>query len=89
MHDATIVLRPIDSNQKKTSLEDRLITEKEVARLLSLGVSTIQQDRLTGRLGLPFVRLGRSVRYRLSEIENFLRNIPSFTSTSGVDVGKE
>ncbi len=64
-----------------------LLTTKETAELLGLGKSTLEQDRLYGRLGLPFVRLGRSVRYRRSNVESYLQNLKTFTSTSAADEG--
>ncbi len=64
-----------------------LLTTKETAELLGLGKSTLEQDRLYGRLGLPFVRLGRSVRYRRSDVESYLQNLKTFTSTSAADEG--
>lgn len=64
-----------------------LLTTKETAELLGLGKSTLEQDRIYGRLGLPFVRLGRSVRYRRSDVESYLQNLKAFTSTSAADEG--
>jgi len=64
--------------------EDRLITEKEVQTLLSLGESTVQQWRMYGK-GPKFVKLGRAVRYRLSDVQEYLRTLrtPSRTSQTG------
>ncbi len=64
-----------------------LLTTAETAVLLGVGKSTLDQDRLYGRLGLPFVRLGRSVRYRRSDIEAYLEGLKSFTNTSATDKG--
>ncbi|HOO44716.1 MAG TPA: helix-turn-helix domain-containing protein [Deltaproteobacteria bacterium] len=64
-----------------------LLTTKEAAALLGIGKSTLDQDRLYGRLRIPFIRLGRSVKYRLSDIEAYLKNLKAFTSTSEKDEG--
>jgi len=63
----------------------RLLTTREAAALLGIGKSTLDQDRLYGRLGIPFIRMGsRSIRYRREDLEAYLHNLKSFTSTSQV-----
>jgi excisionase family DNA binding protein len=62
-----------------------LLKTAETAAILGIGKSTLDQDRLYGRLGLPFVRLGRSIRYRRSDVEAYLQNLKAFTSTSAAD----
>jgi hypothetical protein len=46
------------------------LTELELASRQNRSVKTIQAERVAGR-GVPFVKLGRSVRYRLSDIESY------------------
>ena len=46
----------------------RLLTEQQVAERQGRAVKTLQNQRVTGD-GIPFVKLGRSVRYRLSDVE--------------------
>ena len=46
------------------------ITEVQFAERQNRSVKTIQNDRLTGH-GVPFVKFGRSVRYRLSDVVEF------------------
>lgn len=48
-----------------------LLTEKQVAKRTNLSLSKIQQDRFKG-LGLPYVKIGRSVRYLEEDINNFI-----------------
>jgi excisionase family DNA binding protein len=64
---------------------NELLKTAVVAAILGIGKSTLDQDRLYGRLGLPFVRLGRSIRYRRSDVEAYLQNLKAFTSTSAAD----
>lgn len=64
-----------------------LLRTAETAAILGIGKSTLDQDRLYGRLGLPFVRLGRSIRYRRTDVEAYLQNLKAFTSTSVADEG--
>lgn len=47
----------------------RLLTTAELARYLGRAASSLEKDRVSGRLGLPFVRLGRLVRYRPEDVE--------------------
>jgi hypothetical protein len=50
-----------------------LLSEKCVARMLSVKVSKLQRDRCNG-VGIPFIRIGRTIRYRLSEVLAFIDN---------------
>jgi excisionase family DNA binding protein len=52
---------------------DRIITQKEAAQLLHLSERTLERHRVTGT-GPRFVRLGRLVRYRLCDLEQWLEN---------------
>jgi hypothetical protein len=67
---------------------DPLLTEIEAAQIRSQSVRTLQAERIRGN-GCPFVRLGRSVRYRRSDVLRFIAE-RVVTSTSaprpGVDV---
>lgn len=44
-----------------------LMTEQQVAERQKRSVKTLQNQRLTGT-GIPFLKLGRSVRYALSDV---------------------
>jgi excisionase family DNA binding protein len=60
----------VSSNQPSAVREDargpRLLTLAEVAAYLQLSQKTVR------RLRIPCVRLGRSVRFRPSDVERFL-----------------
>ena len=62
-----------------------LISEKEAARLLDVSVHKLQKDRRQGS-PLPFVKVGRSVKYRKQDIENYIEQ-QMFSSTSQYNVG--
>ncbi len=53
------------------SLASRLLSERQVAERLNVAEVTLQQWRCQGK-GPPFVRLGRMIRYRASDLEVFL-----------------
>ena len=48
-----------------------LLTEKEVQEYYKININTLQRNRSVG-LGLPYVKLGRLVRYKVSDIEKYL-----------------
>jgi hypothetical protein len=59
---------------------DELLTESEAARLRRQSIRTLQAERLRGG-GCPFVKLGRSVRYRRSDVLAFIKaNVKTSTS---------
>ncbi len=49
-----------------------LLTEDEAAALLKLQPATLATWRVRGRPHLPFVRVGRCVRYRQEDITAFI-----------------
>lgn len=50
--------------------QDKLLSEKEVARIISMSTSFLQHDRQRGG-GIPFIKIGNSVRYRKSDIDGY------------------
>lgn len=47
------------------------LTEKEVSEMLSLSLSTLRIHRMQGK-GLPYVKFARTVRYKLSDVQEYL-----------------
>ena len=75
---------PVSSpNTLLPSQASALITDFDLEQLTKRARSTWQKARLTGT-GPPFVRLGRLVRYRASEVEAWLAARPSLRSTSEI-----
>ena len=60
---------------------DPLLTDFDLEKLTGRARSSWQKARLTGD-GPPFVRLGRLVRYRSSDVEAWLAARPALRSTS-------
>jgi excisionase family DNA binding protein len=52
----------------------RLLTPKETAERLGLCVNTLAFWRCTHRYPLPYTRSGRRIKYRLADVEEFLRS---------------
>lgn len=49
-----------------------LLNEKQAAKYLTVSPGTLSVWRSTGRYSLPFVKVGRRVRYRLSDLDAWL-----------------
>jgi hypothetical protein len=60
---------------------DPLLSDRDVERITGRARSTLQKDRVGGT-GIPFVRIGRLVRYRQSDVSEFLDALPRCRSTS-------
>jgi len=52
----------------------RLLTPEEVAKLLGTSAQMLAVWRCTQRINLPYVKVGRSVRYREDAVEQFIRD---------------
>jgi excisionase family DNA binding protein len=50
---------------------DRFLTRRQAAEFLSLSQQTLAVWAMTGKI-LPYVKLGRAVRYRLSDLEELI-----------------
>ena len=50
---------------------DTLLTTKEVANLTGLSRETLAQWRSQKR-GIPYLKIGRSVRYALADVQTYL-----------------
>jgi hypothetical protein len=64
---------------------DPLLSDRDVEKITGRARSTLQKDRVVGS-GIPFVRVGRLVRYRQSDVEAFLEALPAYRSTSEADL---
>lgn len=65
-----------------------LLKTADVAKMLDVGVSTVEQGRLTGRFPIRFLRIGRSIRYKLEDVERYLSTLKTYSSTSEADEDK-
>jgi hypothetical protein len=57
-----------------TALRDaaRLVDEKIAAEILDVTPGTLSVWRCTRRYPLPYVRVGRAIRYRIADLERFI-----------------
>lgn len=73
----------MDSNDGQVGTAHALLTEDEAAAILKVQPATLATWRVRGRPTLPFVRVGRCVRYRQQDIAAFIEEHLR-QSTSGV-----
>jgi predicted DNA-binding transcriptional regulator AlpA len=71
-------------NAQEHSMSEKLLSDRDLSGLTGRSRSSLQKDRLKGD-SIPFVRIGRLVRYRLSDVETWLASLPSRRSTSEAD----
>lgn len=74
------------NNQTIASIVNRnrdLVDDKAAAEILDTNPGTLSVWRSTGRYALPFVKVGRKVRYRVSDLEAW---IEKRTRTTGATV---
>lgn len=60
-------------NQNLNKLPE-LLTPEQVALLLGIKRETLQIWRCVGRYDLPYVKIGGRVRYKSSDVENFIQS---------------
>ncbi len=72
----------MDSHDGGVGTASALLTEDEAAVLLKVQPATLATWRMRGRPNLPFVRVGRCVRYRRQDISAFIEG--HLQSTGGV-----
>ena len=71
----------MDSHDGQTGTASALLTEDEAAALLKVQPATLATWRVRGRPNLPFVRVGRCVRYRQQDLIAFInRQVRQSTS---------
>lgn len=61
--------------------DSALFTQETVAAIRDCSLATMERDRWAGT-GVPFVKIGRLVRYRKTDIQIWLDRHQSFQSTS-------
>jgi len=52
---------------------DKLLTQQEVATWTGMSIAWFEQSRFKGT-GIPYVKIGKSVRYRTSDVQNFINS---------------
>ena len=56
-------------NEASSKSLSPLVGAKKAAELLNVSVGTLAVWRCTGRVNLPYIKIGRSVKYRVGDNE--------------------
>ena len=78
------ILRSTVSSKKELTLiikqeeiimngQEKYITEKEVTEITGRALSTLRNERFLGK-GIPYIKIGKSVRYRLDDVIEFMES---------------
>lgn len=62
----------MNTTQTTPAAQDARLAETEAAAYLGVKPTTLQIWRSTNRYPLPYIKVGRLVRYRLSDLDAFL-----------------
>lgn len=54
-------------------MELRYLTEKDVKKITQRALPTLRNDRHRGK-GIPYMKIGRSVRYNLQDVIEFMES---------------
>ena len=60
------------STTKANESSSAMLDTKAAALYIGVSRQFLEQDRLTRRHGIPFHKIGRSVRYKLGDIDTWL-----------------
>lgn len=58
--------------QAATNPPESLLDSEQAAAILNVSAKTLNVWRCTGRVALPYVKVGSRVRYRRTDLENFI-----------------
>jgi hypothetical protein len=66
-----LIRDPKGGADKKIALNDVIVDETKASEILCRAIQTIRNDRFLGQ-GAPYIKIGRSVRYRVSDLLEYL-----------------
>ena len=66
-----VCLRHLDGRNVQMNPGLQYLTEKEVSQMTRRALSTLRNERAAGR-GIPYIKVGRSVRYDLKDVVEFM-----------------
>ena len=55
-------------------MNERLLTTREAAELLGIKENTLTIWRNTDRQHIPYIKIGRTIRYKRSDLVNYLND---------------
>lgn len=70
----TNTARPQQAGIISAEPTQQLLDDKAAAAILDVTPGTLGVWRSTGRYGIPFIKVGRKVRYRLADLQAWLES---------------
>jgi hypothetical protein len=64
---------------------DELLNTEQVSKLTGKACRTLAKERSLGTSAIPYVKQGKSVRYRRSDVDRYIASLRGFNSTSEYD----
>ena len=61
---------------------DQIFDEKQMAADLNVSVAFLQRDRVTGRYQIPFIKIGRMIRYSRQKVRQRLAELEATSTTA-------
>jgi hypothetical protein len=61
---------------------DQILDEKQMAADLNVSVAFLQRDRVTGRYQIPFIKIGRMIRYSRQKVRQRLAELEVTSTTA-------
>lgn len=74
-------IRLVLINEFESAPDNALFSQMTIAAVRQCSLATIERDRWAGT-GVPFIKIGRLVRYRKSDVRAWLGNHPVVQSTT-------
>ncbi len=62
-----------NGEKKMNDHQPKYLTEDEVSEITKMSLSTLRNNRFMGR-GILYIKIGRSVRYNLSDVIQFMES---------------
>ena len=69
----------------KCSIEPLAVAADTAAALINSSTASLEKDRKTGHLGIPYIKAGKRVLYSLSDLKDWLNT--NKVSTASQEVG--
>lgn len=84
----TEVNMTLQNNSQLINCGKATLNPAEAAELLGVNAHTLAVWRSTSRYDLPYIKIGRKIRYRVSDLENWLQHRTRFhTGQTGKEIG--
>ena len=68
-------------NEFESAPDSTLFNQTTLAAILNCSTQLLERNRWAGE-GVPYIKMGRKVLYRKSEVLNFLQQLKTYRSTS-------